>query len=145
MGGPGPAPHRAIQVLVDADNLNAARLAAFLRAVPLSEVDMTVAGNSRAVGAVAWPAAAVIYEVEGWQAADLVLVSAYRAGDGPLVLVTGDGDFALVAARHEGPVLVISDRPASRLRASATVVDPVLDGLGEVRAWFDAVLDSTME
>lgn len=135
---------RKIQVLVDADNLNAARLRAFLRAVPLAEVTMTVAGNPRAVAAVQWPAAAAVHTVEGWQAADLALVEAYRAGDQPLVLVTGDGDFSLVATRHEGPVLVVSDRPASRLRASATVVDPVVDGLDALRVWFDAVLDSTM-
>jgi hypothetical protein len=134
-----------IQVLVDADNVNAPRLRAFLRAVPLSEVTMTVAGNPRAVSAVQWPKAATVHQIEGWQAADLVLVDAYRVGRDPLVLVTGDGDFSLVADRHEGPVLVVSDRPASRLRASATVVDPVLDGLGPVRAWFDAMLDSTME
>lgn len=133
-----------IQVLVDADNLNAARLRAFMRAVPMSEVSMTVAGNPRAISAVEWPAGATVHQVEGWQAADVVLVEAYRAGKAPLVLVTGDGDFSMVAARHDGPVLVVSDRPASRLRASATVVDPVVDGPGAVRAWFDAVLDSTM-
>lgn len=134
-----------IQVLVDADNLSAPRLQAFLRAVPMAEVRMTVAGHPRAVAAVAWPPAAQVHEIEGWQAADLLLVDAYHPGAQPLVLVTGDGDFSLVAARHEGPVLVISDRPASRLRASTTVVDPVGDGVDAVRTWFDAVLDSTME
>lgn len=106
---------------------------------------MIVAGHPRSIAAVQWPGSAAVHHAEGWQAADLVLVEAYRADDQPLVLVTGDGDFSLVAARHDGPVLVISDRPASRLRASATVVDPVLDGLEAVRGWFDAVLDSTME
>lgn len=132
-------------MLIDADNLNAARLRAFLRAVPLDDVRVTVAGNPRAVAAVPWPASAEVHSVEGWQAADGVLAAAYVPGDQPLVLVTGDGDFSLVAAGHQGPVLVVSDRPASRLRAAATVVDPVLDGLGAVRAWFDAVLDSTMD
>lgn len=144
MAPPSGGFQRSIQVLVDADNLNAARLRAFLRAVPMSEVSMTVAGNPRALAAVDWPAAATVHAVEGWQAADVILVEAYRASDHPLVLVTGDGDFSLVATRHDGPVLVVSDRPASRLRASATVVDPVLDGLDAVRTWFDAVLDTTM-
>ena len=134
-----------IQVLVDADNLSTPRLRAFLRAVPTDEVTMTVAGHPRAVAAIEWPPGAAVHRIEGWQAADLVLVDAYLVGNEPLVLVTGDGDFSLVASRHQGPVLVISDRPASRLRDAATVLDPVVDGLEAVRAWFDAVLDSTME
>lgn len=134
-----------IQVLIDADNLSAPRIAAFLRAVPLDEVDIVVAGSPRALAGVGWPEAARVLEVEGWQQADLALVGAHRAGPDPLVLVTGDGDFAMLAATHPGPVLVVSDRPASRLRSAGTVVDPVVDGLDAVRHWFDAVLDSTME
>ena len=134
-----------IQVLIDADNLSARRISAFLRAVPLDEVDMVVAGSPHALAGVAWPVSARVVEVEGWQQADLALVDAHRAGTDPLVLVSGDGDFAMLAARHAGPVLVVSDRPASRLRAAGTVVDPVVDGLDAVRHWFDAVLDSTME
>ena len=134
-----------IQVLVDADNINAARLRAFLRAVPLDEVEMVVAGHPAAVGAVVWPATAVLHQVQGWQQADLALVEAYRRTDEPLVLVSGDGDFAMLAATHPGPVLVISNRPASRLRAAGTVIDPVVDGLDPVRHWFDGVLDSQMD
>lgn len=134
-----------IQILVDADNLSAARIRAFLRAVPLDEVDMVAAGSPRALAGVQWPEAARVLEVEGWQQADLALVEAHRAGPDPLVLVTGDGDFAMLAATHPGPVLVVSDRPAFRLRSAGTVVDPVVDGLDAVRHWFDAVLDSTME
>jgi hypothetical protein len=134
-----------IQVLVDADNVSAPRLRAFLRAVPLDEVEMVVAGHPAAVGAVTWPRSAALHQVQGWQQADLVLVEAYRRGDHPLVLVSGDGDFAMLAGTHPGPVLVISDRPASRLRAAGTVVDPVVDGLNPVRHWFDAVLDSPMD
>lgn len=133
-----------IQVLVDADNLNAARLRAFLRAVPMSEVEMVVAGAPRSLAALDWPHQASIVEIEGWQQADLALVAAYRRGDHPLVLVSGDGDFGMLAGSHPGPVLIVSDRPASRLRAAGTVVDPVIDGLDEVRGWFDAVLDSTL-
>lgn len=134
-----------IQVLVDADNLSAPRIRAFLRAVPGDEVELVVAGSARALAGVDWPEDARVIEVEGWQQADLALVAAHRPGPQPLVLVTGDGDFAMLAATHAGPVLVVSERPASRLRAAGTVVDPVVDGLDAVRHWFDAVLDSTME
>ena len=134
-----------IQVLVDADNISAPRIAAFLRAAPLAEVELVVAGSPRAIAGVQWPRSAVVREIEGWQQADLFLVEAHRASEEPLVLVTGDGDFALLAATHPGPVLVVSDRPASRLRGAGTVVDPVVEGLLPIRQWFDAVLDSTME
>lgn len=134
-----------IQVLVDADNVNAARLQALLSALPMDEVEVIVAGSPRALGAVTWPQHAHVREIEGWQQADLHLAEAYRPSRAPLVLVTGDGDFSMLAATHPGPVLVISDRPASRLRAAGTVIDPVVDGPAAVRAWFDAVLDSTME
>ena len=134
-----------IQVLVDADNLSAPRIQAFLAAAPLDELALLAAGSPRALAGVDWPPGATIREVEGWQQADMVLVEAHRPGVDPLVLVTGDGDFAMLAARHSGPVLVVSDRPASRLRAAGTVVDPIVDGLDAVRRWFDAVLDSTME
>ena len=134
-----------IQVLIDADNLSAPRIQAFLSAVPLDEVEIFVAGSPRALAGVAWPPVARLHQVEGWQQADLALVDAHRTRTDPLVLVSGDGDFAMLAAKHPGPVLIISDRPASRLRAAGTVVDPVVDGLDAVRHWFDAVLDSTME
>jgi CheY-like chemotaxis protein len=133
-----------IQVLVDADNVSAPRISALLRALPLDEVEIVVAGSPRALAAVRWPAQARTTEVEGWQQADLVLMDAYRPGSEGLVLVTGDGDFGLLATTHTGPVLVISDRPATRLRSAGTVVDPVHDGLNAVRSWFDAVTDSTM-
>lgn len=134
-----------IQVLIDADNLASARIEAFLRAVPLDEVQITVAGSPRALAGVPWPSAARIAEAQGWQQADLALIAAHRADEAPLVLVTGDGDFAMLAATHPGPVLVISDRPASRLRTAGTVIDPVIDGLDAVRRWFDAVLDRPWE
>ncbi len=130
-----------IQVLVDADNLSAPRLRALLRGVPMSEVEMVVAGSPRALAAVDWPRSARVHAVEGWQQADLFLVSSYRPGNTPLVLATGDGDFGLVATTHGGPVLVVSDRPASRLRAAASVVDPVVDCVDAVRQCFDAVLE----
>lgn len=134
-----------IQVLVDADNLSAARVRALLRTLPSGEVDVVVAGSARALAGIAWPRAATVNSVEGWQAADLVLVAAYRPGGQPLVLASGDGDFAMLAAGHAGPVLVVSDRPAGRLRDVGTVVDPVTDGLDALRRWFDAVLDAPFE
>jgi hypothetical protein len=130
-----------VQVLIDADNLSASRLEAFLRVLPAEEADVIVAGSPRALGAVRWPARARLLEVEGWQRADITLVEAYRAGDEPLVLVSGDGDFAGLVRGHRGDVLVVSDRPASGLRGVGTVLDPVLDGLDALRRWFDAVID----
>jgi hypothetical protein len=130
-----------MQVLIDADNLSAARLEAFLRALPTDEADVLVVGSPRALGAVAWPRTARVVEVEGWQRADVALVEAYRGGEEPLVLVSGDGDFAGLVRGHAGPVLVVSDRPASGLRGVGSVIDPVLDGVEELRHWFDAVGD----
>lgn len=134
-----------MQVLVDADNLSAPRLRALLRAVPLHAAELIVAGSPRALAAVDWPAGADLRPAEGWQRADLVLVEAYRAGTEPLVLASGDGDFAGLARAHAGPVLVISDRPAGGLRDAGSVLDPVQDGIAPLRAWFDAVLDRPWE
>jgi hypothetical protein len=128
-----------IQVLVDADNVPAARLRALLRVLLAGGIDLVVAGSPRALAAVAWPTRARLTEIEGWQQADAVLARAYRPGHEPLVLASGDGDFVHLARTHAGPVLVVSDRPAARLRDVGTLVDPVTDGLGPLRSWFDAV------
>jgi hypothetical protein len=128
-----------IQVLVDADNVPAARLRALLWVLPAGGIDLVVAGSPRALAAVAWPPRARLTEIEGWQQADAVLARAYRPGHEPLVLASGDGDFVHLARTHAGPVLVVSDRPAARLRDVGTLVDPVTDGLGPLRSWFDAV------
>jgi hypothetical protein len=130
-----------MQVLIDADNLSAPRLAAFLRALPAHEADVLVAGSPRALAAVTWPTSAEVVAIEGWQRADMLLVEAYRHSDEPLVLVSGDGDFAGLVRGHRGDVLVVSDRPASGLRGVGTVLDPVIDGVEALRIWFDAVLD----
>ena len=129
-----------IQVLVDADNVAAPRLAALVNALPSGECEVVVAGSPRALAGVAWPHGALVHEVVGWQEADLFLARAYRPGSQPLVLASGDGDFGHLATGHTGPVLVVSERPASRLRDVATVVDPVLEGTDALRHWFDAVL-----
>jgi len=130
-----------IQVLVDADNVPVARLRALLRALPSGEVDVLVAGSPHALATLDWPRGAQVVAVEGWQEADVVLARAYRPGSEPLVLVSGDGDFAAIVAGHAGPVLVVADRPASALRRAGTVIDPVTEGLDALRHWFDAVLE----
>lgn len=130
-----------IQVLVDADNLTAPRLAALVRALPGGETDVLVAGSPLALSRVRWPAHAQVVEVVGWQQADAVLARAYRPGSEPLVLASGDGDFAHLARLHAGPVLVVSDRPAGPLRDAGTVIDPIREGVEALRRWFDAVLD----
>jgi hypothetical protein len=134
-----------VLVLVDADNLAAARLRLFVEALPETgeDLDVVVAGSPAAVAAVSWPAYAEVLAISGWQRADVALVEAYeqrRDLEAPLVLVTGDGDFGLLATRHRGPVLVVSGSPSSRLReGGAAVVDTALVGSEPVRAWLRAV------
>ena len=130
-----------IQVLIDADNLTAPRLAALLKVLPLQECRLIVVGSPAALGRVKWPRSAHIVAAEGWQAADVVLAESYLPNAEPLVLASGDGDFGAVAAGHQGPVLIVSDRPASMLRRAGTVIDPIHDGLNALRDWFDAVTD----
>jgi hypothetical protein len=45
----------------------------------------------------------------------------------------------LLAARHPGPVLVISGAASMALQDVATVVDPATVGVEPVRAWLAAV------
>ena len=125
-------------MLVDADNLDAGRLR--LVAAELSGVRrLVVAGHPSRLAAVRWPDAADVRPASGWQSADSVLAAAYEPDEEPLVLVTGDGDFALLASRHPGPVLVVGPTASTsgRLRHAAgiTVVDPVHDGLERLRSW----------
>jgi hypothetical protein len=126
------------QVLVDADNLDVGRLRLVATALASSaSARVVVAGHPARLARVEWPSEATLLDATGWQRADVALVSAYVADSLPLVLVSGDGDFALLAERHAGPVLVVgtSGATSSRLRASATVVDPVHDGLERLLAW----------
>jgi hypothetical protein len=125
-------------VLVDADNLDVGRLR--LIAPELAGVGrLVVSGHPARLASVEWPAQADLRPAGGWQGADAVLAQAYEPDDEPLVLVTGDGDFALLAQRHPGPVLVVgtSGATSSRLRHGdgVTVVDPVHDGVERLRAW----------
>ena len=136
-----------VQVLVDADNLTSARLRLLveaLDALDAADVRMVVAGAESAVEDVAWPSYAEVRHATGWQRADVVLVEAYEAAgdrETPLVLASGDGDFALLASRHGGPVLVVSGSPSSRLRDNATVVDPAMTGVDPLLRWLRAVVD----
>jgi hypothetical protein len=127
------------QVLVDADNLDVGRLRLVAAALARSSgtARVVVAGHPSRLARVAWPDGATVLDATGWQRADVALVEAYVADSRPLVLVSGDGDFALLAERHAGPVLVVgpAGSTSSRLRPSATVVDPVHDGLERLAAW----------
>lgn len=123
-----------LQVLVDADNLHRTRLAALLSALP-EYAAITAAGSPRVLAAVVWPSRTALLPRTGWQRADLELAGAYRPDDGPLVLATGDGDFAQLGRRHAGHVLVVSDAPSAHLRAVGTVLDPVHEGPEAVRTW----------
>jgi hypothetical protein len=129
-------------VLVDADNLDPARLrlvAAELRdAGP--EVRVVVAGHPDRLAAVRWPEHAVVVAASGWQRADITLAAAYQPDDGPLVVVSGDGDFALLAQRHDGPVLVVAPEAgrSARYRSTGAVVDPVHEGVQRLRDFLGA-------
>ncbi len=126
------------QVLVDADNLDVARLR--MVAAELDGVRrLVVAGHPARLAQVTWPDDADVRPASGWQGADTVLASAYVPDGEPLVLVTGDGDFALLASRHPGPVLVVgtAGSTSGRLKAGSgvAVVDPAHDGLERLRSW----------
>jgi hypothetical protein len=125
-----------LQVLVDADNVDPVRTAAVLAAIQGVPAEVVVAGHPRALERTAWPEDATVVEAAGWQRADLVLAAAYRPSDDPLVLLSGDGDFGLLVARHGGPVLVVSEAASARLAGrQVTVVDPVVDGVEPLRQW----------
>lgn len=125
-----------LQVLVDADNVAPPRLApvlALLTEVP--DARITASGRRSALGRLRWPAHARLLPSTGWQRADLALAQAYLPSDDPLLLVSGDGDFGLLATRHPGAVLVVSGAASGRLRDGTTVVDPASDGVEPIRAW----------
>jgi hypothetical protein len=131
-----------VQILVDADNLDVPRLrllVAALDAAPFADV-VVVAGAPTALEAVDWPPQAQVLPASGWQGADLLLARAYHADDRPLLLATGDGDFAQLARRHPGPVLLVG-RTSSRSRAFTgpriATTDPATDGGAELRSWLD--------
>jgi hypothetical protein len=135
-----------LQVLVDADNVAPPRLqpvldllSAILGADPgRTDTRVTASGRRTALDRLSWPTGTSLLEHEGWQRADLALAEAYSPGEHPLILVTGDGDFALLAARHPGDVLVVSGAASGRLRDHGLVVDPATDGTAPIAAWLSA-------
>ena len=127
-----------VQVLIDADNVPPARIRAVLSELP-ADADIVVVGSAHALARVEWPPHARVEEASGWQRADLALAQIYVGGDEPLVLISGDGDFAFLAQQHRGPVLVVSEAASEHLRRVATVIDPVHDGTERLRSWIAAV------
>lgn len=125
-------------MLIDADNVPPARVRVVLAELPVY-ADIVVVGSARALARVSWPEHARVEEATGWQRADVALAQIYEGGDDPLVLISGDGDFALLAQQHQGPVLVVSEAASERLRRVATVIDPVHDGTDRLRSWLQAV------
>lgn len=132
-----------VQVLVDADNLDVPRLRLLVAALEAAleaspPADVVVAGKPTALEALDWPSGAQVLPASGWQGADLLLARAYRADDRPLLLATGDGDFAQLARRHPGPVLLVSGT-SSRSRAFTgpriVTTDPASDGGAQLRSW----------
>jgi hypothetical protein len=126
-----------LRVLVDADNVAPARLSPVLVLLGhvSDEVQLTASGRAGALARLDWPEHAECIATSGWQRADLALAEAYVPSDDPLVLVSGDGDFGLLASRHPGPVLVVSGAASGRLRDGTTVVDPAAEGVEPIRAW----------
>ncbi len=129
-----------VRVLVDADNVAPRRLQPVLTALGdvTDPVELTASGRPEALARLTWPAAAELIATAGWQRADLALAEAYTPTDDPLVLISGDGDFGLLASRHPGPVLVISGAASGRLRDATTVVDPATEGIEPIRDWLRA-------
>ena len=128
-----------VLVLVDADNLDVPRLRLLVAALDIApSADIVVAGAPEALEAIDWPPQAQVFPASGWQGADLLLARTYRAEDRPLLLATGDGDFAQLARRHPGPVLLVSGT-SSRSRALTgpriTPTDPAADGGAAMRSW----------
>ncbi|MEP6599137.1 MAG: hypothetical protein ABJB98_06770 [Actinomycetota bacterium] len=128
-----------LTVLVDADNLAPRRLQPALSLLAtVAHLHLVASGRPQALRRVRWPLGSELIESTGWQSADLALAEAYSPSADPLMLISGDGDFALLAARHPGPVLVVSSAPSGRLRDGTTVVDPAIDGVGPIQDWMSA-------
>jgi hypothetical protein len=129
-----------LRVLVDADNLSPRRLQPVLDllATVIAPVSITASGRPAALDRLRWPENAELIASAGWQRADASLAESYLPSADPLLLITGDGDFALLAERHPGPVLVVSGAASGRLRSGTTVVDPATEGVGPIEAWLAA-------
>ena len=129
-----------LRVLIDADNVLPQRIRPVLELLAelATAAHVTVSGNPRALARTEWPAGAELMPHEGWQQADLALAAAYSPSADPLLLVTGDGDFGLLASRHPGEVLVVSGAASNRLRDGTVVVDPAAQGTARIRSWLAA-------
>jgi hypothetical protein len=129
-----------LTVLVDADNVAPPRLQPVLDLLGTitAPVQITASGRPGALDRLRWPEVAELIASAGWQRADASLAESYVPSPDPLLLITGDGDFGLMAERHPGPVLVISGAASGRLRNGTTVVDPATDGLAPISAWLTA-------
>ncbi len=135
-GAAGLTAGGVLQVLVDADNVAPPRLAPVLVLLAgVGDVRITASGRASALRRLSWPSGTTLLPHAGWQRADLALAEAYRPDTDPLVLVSGDGDFGLLASRHPGPVLVVSGAASGRLRDGTTVVDPATEGVEPIRSW----------
>ena len=128
-----------LSVLVDADNVFPARAQPVLDVLAERSLGKYVfaAGSPQALARLEWPEGSEVVMAAGWQQADLVLARAYVPSTGPLLLITGDGDFGLLAARHPGAVLVVSGAPSTRLRTVAQVLDPAVEGTQPLIRWLD--------
>jgi hypothetical protein len=126
-----------VRVLVDADNVAPSRLQPVLDLLAHAHVPfaLTATGRQAALDRLTWPDHAELLAHAGWQRADAALAAAYLPAAEPLILISGDGDFALLAERHPGPVLVISGAPSNRLRGTTTVVDPAAEGTAPISDW----------
>ena len=125
-----------LRVLIDADNVAPRRVQPVLDLLAgRAEVRITASGRAAALDRLELPEDAEILVHAGWQRADLALAEAYLPSADPLILVTGDGDFGLLASRHPGPVLVISGAASERLRDGTTVVDPATEGMAAIDGW----------
>jgi hypothetical protein len=104
-----------MQVLVDADNFDLPRLRLLVTALQsASFANIVVAGAPDVLDAVDWPPHT------------------------QLLLATGDGDFAQLARRHPGPVLLVSstaNRSHNLAAPNIIPTDPALDGGAQLRAW----------
>lgn len=129
-----------LRVLIDADNVVPRRIGPVLEllAERRTAARITVSGRQQALDRMSWPAGTEVLPHVGWQRADVALAEAYSPSADPLLLISGDGDFGLLASRHPGEVLVISGAASNRLRDGTLVVDPADEGLDRVRGWLAA-------
>lgn len=130
-----------LRVLIDADNVVPQRIRPVLALLAgIEDARITASGRQQALDRIDWPERAELLAHAGWQQADLALAAAYSPTPDPLLLISGDGDFGLLASRHPGPVLVVSGAASGRLRDGTTVVDPATEGIDSIRSWLSRTM-----